>query len=90
MSHLQTSYKIGSVQAVEDFTSWLQDGMDNPTQAPPKLAAALDVLKKAMAKESGCGPKHGKPKRATRDPGPKKSRYQSLRRQMAQKKRKKK
>lgn len=88
MSYLDTSYKLGSVQAVQDFTTWLEDGMDNPTQAPPKMAAAVQILKSALQKESSCTRKH-KPARVTRNPGAKKSRYGSLKKRLARAKKKK-
>lgn len=87
MSHLDVSYKFGSAQAVEDFTSWLQDGMDNPTQAPPKLAAAITVLREALDKQAGCSKKRhgGDAPRAVRSSGMKSSRYSALKKKLAKK-----
>ena len=86
MSYLNTSYKLGSIQAIEDFESWIQNSeYDNPTEAPPKMAAALAKLSKAIEK-TGKYRIHGS-KPASRRPTKTTSRYHNLKKKLARKKR---
>ena len=51
MSHLDTAYKYGAAQAVNDFTSWLQEDDGNPT-APviTRKTAAESAVERALEK----------------------------------------
>ena len=89
MSHVNTSYKLGAAQAVSEFTAWAQDNNDNPTAAPPKMASVFRVLKEALdktARSASCGSGARKPlsRRATQ----KNSRFSSLKKKLARKKKK--
>ncbi len=48
-------YKLGAAQAVQQFTSQLDDGFDNPTTAPPVsryTKTAVEQMLKKLAKKS--------------------------------------
>ena len=50
-------YKLGAQQALQDFTGWLDGGMDNPTTAPPKARAtktAVERMVEKLAKPKRC------------------------------------
>lgn len=68
---LRQFYKLGAAQAVQDFTSWLDGGMDNPTTEAPaaryaKTAVARMVDKLAASKKQRSYTPMYTPKKGTR------------------------
>lgn len=65
MSHLDTAYKYGAAQAVNDFTAWIQQDDGNPT-APviTRKTAAETAVERALEKLGRT--KRGKQPAATR------------------------
>lgn len=64
-------YKLGAAQAVQDFTSWLDQGLDNPTMEAPsaryaKTAVARMVDKLAESKKRRSYTPLYTPKKGTR------------------------
>ena len=91
MSHLDTAFKLGSVRAAQDFESWLDGGLDNPTGAPPKslgkLAAEHVLQKIGKSKKDKPKPYQKKPtQRVTRAPMGKGTRFKTLRAKLKRKK----
>ena len=94
MSHLDTSYKLGSLQAIDDFQARVADPTDaHPTAAPPKHAmvydsdAAVKTAKKRMSKAVEA--KDVRPRTISRTPQRGSSRgYSRLKQQMERKRRK--
>lgn len=94
MSHLDTAYKLGSAQAVEDFFGeWLGQGLDNPTAPAKKTAAdiaverALEKLGEPRGRKVKPGSRKGGPsKPAARAPAGKGTRFKKLKSKLSRKK----
>ena len=43
-------YKLGAAQALQDFTGWLDGGVDNPTTAPPKSRYTKTAVERMVEK----------------------------------------
>jgi hypothetical protein len=86
MSHLNTAFKLGAVNATDAFTQWLQQEADNPTGPPPKLAADIAVEKVLKKLGSKCSTSHTAPKKISRTPAAKKSGFGALKKKLKKKK----
>ena len=90
MSHLNTSYKLGSVQAAQDFETWLKESEDdNPTAAPSKFATVYDstqavktALQKISKKNKSTPPKRNVSRPSTRGPANGGTRFGALKKKL--------